>query len=38
MEQALTKEDAWESIHGRNEVPKKYVPPFLKQEEEEKQK
>lgn len=29
MDEALG-EDAWEQIHGKNEIPKKYVPPFLR--------
>lgn len=29
MDEALG-EDAWEQIHGKNELPKKYVPPFLR--------
>ena len=30
MEEAIG-DDAWEKLHGPNEVPKKYVPPFLRQ-------
>jgi hypothetical protein len=29
MDQALDADDAWESLHGKHLVPKKYVPPFL---------
>jgi hypothetical protein len=29
MDQALDSGDAWESLHGKHNVPKKYVPPFL---------
>jgi hypothetical protein len=28
MEEALA-EDPWHELHGSNEVPKKYVPPFM---------
>ena len=33
MDQALDSNLAWESIHGQHEVSKKYVPPFLREEE-----
>lgn len=29
MEEAIG-DDAWEKLHGPHEVPKKYVPPFLR--------
>jgi hypothetical protein len=32
MNQALQADDAWETLHGKFEVPKKYVPPFLQEE------
>ena len=31
MEEAIG-DDAWEKLHGPHEVPKKYVPPFLRQD------
>lgn len=37
MNEALTKDTAWEAIHGQFEVPKGYVPPFLAKKEEKKQ-
>jgi|LauGreDrversion4_2_1035121.scaffolds.fasta_scaffold250585_2 hypothetical protein len=32
MDQALDADVAWEALHGKHAVPKKYVPPFLKEE------
>ncbi len=32
MTQALDTDNAWTSLHGHHEVPKRYVPPFLKEE------
>ena len=29
MDQALDSDVAWEALHGKHAVPKKYVPPFL---------
>jgi len=29
MYQALDADVAWEALHGKHAVPKKYVPPFL---------
>ena len=28
MDEAMG-DDAWEKLHGPNEIPKRYVPPFL---------
>ena len=33
MNEALSKDDAWETLHGQHEVPKGYVPPFLSKKE-----
>jgi len=35
MNQVLEKDKAWETIHGVHEVPKKYVPPFLQESQNE---
>ncbi len=32
MEEAI-RDNAWEKLHGPHKVPKKYVPPFLRNEE-----
>jgi len=32
MEEAIG-DNAWEKLHGPHEVPKKYVPPFLRNDE-----
>jgi hypothetical protein len=29
MDQALDSDFAWDALHGKHAVPKKYVPPFL---------
>lgn len=35
MNEALSTDNAWEALHGKNEVPKGYVPPFLSKKKEE---
>lgn len=32
MTQVLDTDNAWTALHGQHEVPKRYVPPFLKEE------
>jgi hypothetical protein len=36
MDQALDADAAWEALHGPHAVPKKYVPPFLSEKQEER--
>ena len=32
MNDAMQQDNAWETLHGPHAVPKKYVPPFLLEE------
>ncbi|CDW78943.1 c2 domain-containing protein 3 [Stylonychia lemnae] len=33
MNQALDSDNAWETLHGTHQVPKRYIPPFLQEEQ-----